>query len=241
MSAVQPRLFASSLCTCFLISAFYVPSCNRENVDVVFYVYDGYTFSQEEQRAIRTIAESAARDARLLLPDLPLDLTIRVNPGRKVIDEIGSSSDHSTPNIVHWTVDPSRPGGATGVAREHLRATLFFHFHRLVRLKYQRDITLMDIVISFGMASAFERDAGGKSYPWGEYPADVATWLKELAAQPADADTNHWMSRHPDGRRWIGMRAGTYAVDQAMRASGKSAAELVSVPTADIVRLAMRQ
>jgi uncharacterized protein YjaZ len=238
MSAVQPRFFAGSLCACFLISALYVPSCIREDVNVVFYVYDGYTFSQAEQREIRTIAAAAAHDARLLLPDLPPDLTIRVNPGRKVIDELGSSSGHSTPNIIHWTVDPSRPGGAIDIARSHLRATLFFHFHRLARLKYQRDVTLMDHVVSFGMAAAFERDAGGKSYPWGQYPADVAMWLTELAAQPANADTNHWMSRHPDGRRWIGMRAGTYAVDQAMRASGKSAAELVSVPTPDIIRLA---
>ena len=46
----------------------------------------------------------------------------------------------------------------------------------------------------------------------------------------------HWMYRHPDGRRWVGMRAGTYVADQATRRSGKSAAELVNA--ADILRLA---
>ena len=230
-------MLGSPFCTCLFISALYIPSCNRESVDVVFYVYEGYTFSQDEQRTVRMIADTAERDARLLLPDLPRDLMIRVNPGRKVIDEIGSSSSHSLPNVIHWTVDPSGPGGVTGIARAHLRATLFFHFHRLTRLQHQRDITLMDHVVGLGMATAFERDAGGKNYPWGEYSGDVKTWFAELTALPASADLNDWLFRHPDGRRWIGMRTGTYIVDQAMRASGKSAAELVWVPTADVVRL----
>jgi hypothetical protein len=229
------------LCTCFVILAVYVPSCNRQNVDVAFYIYDGYTFSQAEQRTIRTIAEAAAYDARLLLPDLPAHLIIRVNPGRKAIEEIGSSSSHTAPNLIYWTVDPTRPGGTTEIAHAHLRATLFHHFHRLTRLRHRPDITLMDHVVGFGMATAFERDAGGRSYPWAQYPDDVTDWVKELIDLPADANLSHWMFRHPDGRWWIGIRAGTYLVDRAIEASGKSAAELVSLSTEDVVRLAVKQ
>ena len=207
----------------------------------MFYIHDGYTFSQAEQRAIRTIAEAAARDARLLLPDLPTHLVVRVNPGKKVIDEIGSSSDHTAPNVVHWMVDPSRPAGVTGTAHAHLRAALFFHFHRLVRLKHQRDITLMDHVISLGMATAFERDGAGRPYPWGQYPENVGAWVTELLALPPTTDPGRWMFRHADGRRWVGLRAGTYLVDQATRASGKSPAELVSVPSAEVIRHALKQ
>ena len=134
---------------------------------MVFYRYDGYTFSGAEQRTIQTIADNAVRDARVLLPNLPANLIIRVNPGTKVIDEIGSSGSHAAPNVIYWDVDPSRPGGAAGIARTHLRAALFFHFHRLARLKHRPDVTLMDHVVSLGMATAFERDAGGKTYPWG--------------------------------------------------------------------------
>lgn len=227
--------------SCLLVTTLYVPSCNRDRTEVMFYIHDGYTFSRAEQRAIRTIAQAAARDAKLLLPDLPFHLIVRVNPGSKVIDEIGSSSDHTAPNVVHWMVDPSRPGGVTGTAHAHLRATLFFHFHRLARLKHQKDVTLMDNVISLGMATAFERDAAGRTYPWGQYPHDVAAWVPELMAQPPTANLNRWMSRHPDGRRWVGIRAGTYLVDRAMSTSGKSAAELVSLPAAEIIRLALKQ
>jgi predicted Zn-dependent protease DUF2268 len=243
---VQTRTHQESwllcVCTCFVLSTLYIPSCARENTDVVFYRYDGYTFSDAERRTIQTIAENAVRDARVLLPNLPANLIIRVNPGTKVIDEIGSSSSHSTPNVIYWDVDPSRPGGAAGIARAHLRPTLFFHFHRLTRQTYQAEVTLMDHVIGFGMATAFERDAGGRTYPWGQYPAEVTAWVTELIALPATANLNHWMShRHPDGRRWVGIRAGTYLVDQAISASGKSAAELVSLPSAEIIRLALKQ
>jgi len=242
---VQTRTYQESrllcVCTCFVLSTLYVPSCTRENTDVVFYRYHGYTFSSAEQRTIRTIAEDAVRDARVLLPNLPANLIIRVNPGTKVIDEIGSSSSHSTPNVIYWDVDPSRPGGAAGIARAHLRATLFFHFHRLTRQTHQAEVTLMDHVIGLGMATVFERDAGGKTYPWGQYPIEVTAWVTELIALPSTANLNHWMFRHPDGRRWVGMRAGTYLVDRAMSASGKSAAELVSLPSAEIIRLALKQ
>lgn len=47
-----------------------------------------------------------------------------------------------------------------------------------------------------------------------------------------------WMFQHPDGRRWIGYRAGTYIADKAIRASGCSAAELAETPTDEFLRLA---
>lgn len=231
------RLPLLCLCTCFTLSIFYVPCCYRNATEVVFYRHDGYTFSSSEQRVIEEIAEAAVSDARVLLPTLPARLIIRVNPGKKVIEELGSSSDHSLPNVIYWTVDPSRPGGASAIARAHLRATIFFHLHSMTRLAVHSNITLMDHVVGMGMATVFERDEGGGTYPWARYPDDVAAWLTELMALPPNAHLNDWMSRHPDGRRWIGMRAGTYLIERAMKVSGKSSAQLVAVPTAQIIQL----
>lgn len=45
------------------------------------------------------------------------------------------------------------------------------------------------------------------------------------------------MFKHPDGRRWIGYRAGVYIVDQAQRKSGLSAAKLVNSSTYEILRV----
>src|SRR4051812_42819306 len=45
-----------------------------------------------------------------------------------------------------------------------------------------------------------------------------------------------WLTKvHQDGRRWIGMRAGAYLVDRATKAAGKSAADLVSASTTDVM------
>jgi uncharacterized protein YjaZ len=99
---------------------------------------------------------------------------------------------------------------------------------------------MIDAVVSEGMATAFERDAAGWRPPWGEYPAgEVAGWVDELRAVAGFETYATWMFRHPDGRRWIGYRAGTYLTDQAMAASGRSAAELVSTPTDEILSLAI--
>jgi uncharacterized protein YjaZ len=226
---------------CFVVSTLYVPSCYSDATEVVFYLNDGYTFSTSEQRAIQTTIDHAVRDARVLLPDLPQRLIIRVNPGKKVSNDIGASSSHSLPNVIHWMVDPSRPGGTAELTRTHLRATLFHHFHRLTRLAHRPDATVMDQVVGLGLATVFERDAGGRTYPWAQYPANASAWVAELMALPADADRSTWMYRHPDGRRWIGIRAGTYLADRAISASGKSAAQLVSYPSADVIRLAQEQ
>ena len=93
----------------------------------------------------------------------------------------------------------------------------------------------MDRVVGEGLATVFERDAAGMPAPWGQYPPNVVDWVKELRALPSDAPWKQWMSRHPDGRRWIGFKAGTYIADQASRASGRTAAQLVNVPSAEVV------
>jgi hypothetical protein len=96
----------------------------------------------------------------------------------------------------------------------------------------------MDGVVSEGLATAFERDAAGRRPRWGEYSQEAAGWVAELLRLPLTAPYNEWMFLHPDGRRWIGYRAGTYIADRAIAASGLSAAQLVLVPTDEILKMA---
>jgi uncharacterized protein YjaZ len=98
--------------------------------------------------------------------------------------------------------------------------------------------TFMDGVVAEGLATAFERDAAGRRPPWGRYPLEVERWVEELRALPVTAHYPTWMFQHPDGRRWIGYRAGTYIADRAIIASGRSAADLVATSTADVLNAA---
>jgi uncharacterized protein YjaZ len=229
-------------CCVWLVLLVTFGSCGSPETTVEYYVVGGYEFSRAERRSIETVAAATAAEVRQLLPALPRQLEIEVQPSKNAIPETGQAAGVRQPNIVLWTVDPSRTGGVAATVHRQLRPTLFHEFHHLVRGSTLQATTLMDHVIAEGMATAFERDFTGAPTPWGEYPVEVSDWVKELMALPPTTGWDHsMMIRHPDERRWVGMRAGTYLVDRAMKASGKSAAELVSMTTEDVIRLALRQ
>jgi len=214
-------------------------SCDRtHDITVEFYSEDGYRFSQAERDTIENIADATIPEVRRFLPTLPADLILKVYPGKDVIPETGEGGSIASPNKVFWIVSPQRPEGIVAIAKRELRGTLFHELHHLVRSQTPDSLTLMDRVVGEGLATLFERDAAGMPAPWGQYPPDVVDWVKELLALPGDASWKQWMSRHPDGRRWIGYKAGTYIAEQASRASGQSAAELANVPTDEVLRLA---
>jgi uncharacterized protein YjaZ len=98
--------------------------------------------------------------------------------------------------------------------------------------------SLLDVAVTEGLAAAFERDFAGVSPPWGQYGPEAAAWVDELQHLPPGTPRADWIGRHPDGRRWIALRAGTYLVDRVMRATGSTPAELVTMPTQEVLRLA---
>jgi hypothetical protein len=220
----------------WLLVAVTVSACGTHDVAVEFYFANGYHFSQSERRAVQSTADTTTSEVRRLLPTLPDDLLLRVYAGKNVIPETGETATSIPPNVVIWTVDPSRIGGVTATVRTQLRATLFHELHHLVRYANVPSDSLMDDVITEGMATVFERDFAGASPPWGVYPDNVMDWVIEILALPVDANRAYWLTKvHPDGRRWIGMRAGAFLVDRAVRATGRSAADLVSTPTKNVM------
>jgi uncharacterized protein YjaZ len=158
-----------------------------------------------------------------------------------VIPETGETASIGLPGAVYWTVDPQHGGGVIAVVTAQLRATLFHEWYHLVREARVAPESILDRAVNEGLATAFERDYGGAPTPWGAYPTDVDAWTKEFLALPADAPERQWMYQHPDGRRWIGFKVGTYLADRAVRASGLSLAQLTAMPAREIVELAKLQ
>ena len=225
----------------WLLLAIGCVSCGSHEITIEYREID-HAFSWTERRTIQRIADGAVAEARHQLPLLPADLVLRVDADENVSDLTDSTATYAAPARLYWSVDPHRGDGVVGTAGSHLRSMLLHELHHLVRDTALPRTSFMDSVISEGMASAFERDFAGANYPFMDYPNDVSTWVTELLALPDHdsfspegvAQRRHWLRQHPDGRRWIGYRAGTYLVDRAMRASGKSAADLVAMPTADL-------
>jgi hypothetical protein len=211
-------------------------ACTHPSVAVDYRT--GYTFSRAERNAIEAVADGAARAVRALLPALPAELRLIVQTGVRVIPETGESGEVGLPSTVYWTVDPKRTGGVVAVVSHQLRATLFHEFYHLVRETSFEVVSLTDQAMDEGLATAFERDFGGAPVPWGEYPDDVAVWTKEFLALPVDAPREQWMFKHPDGRRWVGYKVGAYLADRAVRATGRSLAQLATVPTPTIIEWA---
>ena len=214
-------------------------NCSAPPVDVVFYRSDDYRFTRAERRLIEGIAEQAVADVRALLPDLPPFLILRVQAGPEVLESTGDNAGRATPNVVYWTVDPDSPGGVRAVAQASLRRSLFLHLYGLAReAALGEPRTVLTASLDFGLATMFARDSSGDEVPWATYPRDAATWVGEVAALPDDADFTGWMDQHRDGRRNVGPQAGKLLADEAIRRSGRSAAELVSTPAAAILEIA---
>jgi hypothetical protein len=199
---------------------------------------EGHTFSRAERAAIRETADAVAREGRTRLAALPSRLTLVVQSGKDVISETGETATAVPPNTVYWTIDPDRD--VLSMIRRELRPTLLHEMFHLVRDAHIPRSSLMDSVISEGLATAFERDVGKVNPPWAIAPPEEVAmeWTRELLRQPDHASREEWLFRHPDGRRWIGIRVGTALVDRAARASGRTPAELVRVPTDEILRMA---
>jgi uncharacterized protein YjaZ len=227
----------------FLCSIPSFVSSGNVDAEIVVEVIDsrGHVFSEEERSTIKEIAVASEIEVRALLPQLTEEILLTVLAGTDVIPETGEGGAAVAPGHVRWIVDPSRPEGVINIAKSRLRPVIFHELHHLVRgwVMYggKPSTSFMHGVVSEGLATAFERDAAGSQPPWGIYSEDVRSWVDELLALPLSASYEHWMFRHPDGRRWIGYRAGTYIVDKAMEASGLSAAELVETPTEKILEL----
>lgn len=209
---------------------------------VVEYPGDLEGLTPAVRELIRDVAAAAHAEARLHLPGLADRLILLVYSGSNVIPEAGIGAAAIAPGVIACTLDPGHPSGLEQIVTSELRITLLHELHHLVRgfVMYggKPAKTFMDFVVAEGLATAFERDVGGRVPPWGEYPDEVRDWVDELRALPVDAPYQHWMFVHPDGRRWIGYRAGTYIADRAIAASSTSAGARAALETEEVLRLA---
>jgi hypothetical protein len=215
-----------------------VTACAPTPVKTRYFRSETYTFSRADRAAIDRIANATAAEVRKILPGLPAQLELTARPSTDVVNEFGATADAMPPNFVMWTVDPAHGAGVVAIAEKELRATLFHEFHHLVRVAVGDPGSVIERAVTEGMATAFERDFAGVNRPWGQHPPEGSGWDAELLALPADSPIRGWNAAQPDGRRWLLYRTGTAWVDRAMAKSGRTSADLVSAPTADILSLA---
>jgi hypothetical protein len=199
------------------------------------------SISDAQRRTIRELAASIEDDVRAVLPGLPMNVVVEVRVEHQPYSRTGASGAALGPDRVAWVVDASRPEGVVAVAQKTLRPILFHEFHHLARGCTQNGPpfrSFLEGAICEGMATAFARDFASAEQPWATYPPEVESWYEEVKDLPASATTGEWMFFHSDGRQWVGYKVGTFLVDRAIEASGRSAAQLVDVVSEDVVKFA---
>lgn len=90
--------------------------------------------------------------------------------------------------------------------------------------------------ITEGMATVFERDYADWQPFWGIYEDDaiMRQWYEEIKKLPDGREKDmRYFTHHPDGRRWIVYKTGTWVIDKLL-ASGENFSTLVTLDWTDI-------
>jgi hypothetical protein len=210
-------------------------------VEVRVHIWPSKHWVDDEAWAtVVAVANEAEADIRTHLPTLENDLYLLLHQTDVVIPETGDGGFTIGPHCIRWDVDPDR---GVAVARAHLRRTLFHECHHAVRLQRrpeEAEVTDWPTVVVFeGLACAFADESGSARPSHEAYDeAVIEAWAAELLRQPVDDTWPQWKFEHPDGRRNIAYRVGTWIADRAIARSGRSAAELVWAAPAEVMGLA---
>ena len=207
-------------------------------MEVVLSEPDQQRFSADEIEHIEELAGSIEAEVRRLLPALPESIFLEVRTEVQAYTASGATGAAVGSNRIAWVVDTQRSDEVVSIANATLRGILFHELHHLARGCFQGYESFIDGAVCEGMATVFARDFGSAEQSWATYPPDVADWFYEVRDLPASATTGEWMFFHSDGRVRIGYKVGTYLVDRAMQATGKTSAQLTNVSSPEVVRLA---
>ncbi len=183
---------------------------------------------------------SAFNDVAGLLENLSEHVNFFITPAPwNTINETGDGGFTRDSRLVIISLDPDTAQGA-GSLLKHARSTVFHELNHCAR--FESGIwhaTFIDNCIMEGLATVFERDYGGLIPLWGEYDrTEALKWYEEIVRAGESINSHHYMYSHPDGRRWIGYKTGTFIVDRAVENSDQSVMQLTSKTSEEIIKLA---
>ena len=196
---------------------------------------DFLVFSSHQKELIENTIRNSEERLRFLLPTLPdtIHITISlVDWDLEIVGGVSGRSDAHTPvgEVILW-LSHSHPGGIDAAVEAGLISAIYHEFHHLARgwtIRNNRFGPGIPIAaVNEGLAVVFAEVYTGKKEEGNQYPDSVQSWVKEILELPLDADYQQWVSGyHPDGRSFIGYRAGNYVIRTAMQRSGKDILEL---------------
>ena len=217
----------------------------KPGLDILF-EDDQFKFTLEDKQLIESIIVQSEKKIRSLLPTLTKNIRLIVTIIDRNIDEVGGVTGRAethTPGEVLIELSNVFPGGIKEAAKTALASTLFHEIHHIYRGWAIRDNNfgpgISNAMVNEGLAVAFSEIYTGNITDGNSYTDDADNWVKEILLLPLDASYSQWvMGEHPDGRTYIGYRAGNYLIHKSMEKSKMNILELSGLSPDEILKLA---
>ncbi|WP_418498654.1 DUF2268 domain-containing putative Zn-dependent protease [Flagellimonas sp.] len=223
------------------------PNTNESSNTIVTFTEEGKRFTPPQKELIHKIVLESENEIRDLLPTLPDSINVSLEIVDWDLDVVGGvtgRTETNSPPLVLIQISDNYPGGITKAVQTVLKLTIYHEFHHLYRgwaIQDNKFAPGIDIAaINEGLAVVFSEEYTGKAMDAVSPPEDhiAEQWVKEIRELPKNANYQHWMFQHPDGRQSIGYRTGNYLVRKAMTRSGKDVLELGELSPNEIYQLA---
>ena len=235
-----------------IIPVLCIISCNSNskkipiaNVDVVFQE-DSLKFTESQKVFIREVISNSEEEVRNLLPNLPDSIKViveNVDWNLDIVSGVTGRTETNYPPLVLVQISNNYQGGVIDSVYQGIKSTIFHELHHLSRGWAIQDNKfgpgISNAMVNEGLAVAFTEIYTGNIIDVNSYTEEADNWVKEILSLPLDASYAQWvMGEHPDGRTYIGYRAGNFLVRRAMINSGKSILELSNLMPNEIIKLA---
>lgn len=206
----------------------------------IFFAESPYDIPPDFIRQYEVQVRRAHDEVMKLLPFGSDRINFFVQP--REFDLMDETDDHArvhNSNFIELAFNPTLDSKGMERILRDLRPSVYHELNHAAR--YNVPIwhkSFLDDCILEGLANVFAREYADEKAPWADYPDDVELWISEIKDAGSTINYEHYLYNHPDGRRWIGYKVGTYIVDTAMSKSGKSILELSSMECSEIFDLA---
>lgn len=206
----------------------------------IFFAESEYDVSEEFIRRYKTTVTKAFGEVSQILPFGSKHVNFVVQPRTYNLIDVSNDNGHAhNSELIEMAFNPTLDEDGIEKLLVSARAVVYHEMNHAARFHvpiYHK--TFFDNCIFEGLGSAFERDYAGAKVLWAEYPDNVADWVEEIISLPQAPNWWDYAFRHPDGRRWMAYKIGTYIVDQAKQKSGKLIPDLTRLSGDEILRLA---
>jgi len=241
------KILSLVLATMVISNCNNAPNNTEPTSSIITFKEDANAFTPSQKELIREVVLESEKEIRTLLPTLPDSINVSLEIVDWDLDVVGGvtgRTETNTPPVVFIQISEKFPGGVTKATQTALKHTIFHEFHHLSRGWAIQDNVygpgISIAAINEGLAVVFSEEYTGETME-ADTPPEAAIaeqWVEEIRSLPINANYQHWMFQHPDGRLAVGYRTGNYLIRKAMAKSGKSVLELSELTPDEIYKMA---